>query len=196
MTEYIPTFKACNMLGLGLNQSSRLTHDFKIRSKKDFTYKVWNLDDINAELERRRRHKNPPDGWIRMDDAAELIGWSAPVARSIMLAHGLTPELKKIWTKGKKYRMIPCWNARAVRQIAAEIRRSNRKLPPEGWLTFSDVRDYLGAGTARTRTWLRKFKVGYKKVNNRRFFYAEDDVVALRKYMKTHTSQRPELPNE
>lgn len=193
MTEYISTFKACNLLGISTSQSGRLARDFKIRFKKDFTSKVWNLDDINAELDRRRRYKKPPEGWLQIDDAAAILGWSPPIARSILLAQGLTPKLQKIWTKGKQYRKIPCWNKRAVQQIAAELRRSNRKHPPEGWLTFNDVRDYLGAGVSRTRTWLRKFKVGYIKGSDRRFFYAEDDVVALRKYMKTRPSQRQPL---
>ena len=195
MTEYIPTFKACNLLGISTSQSPRLARDFKIRFKKDFTYKVWNLDDINAELERRRRHKKPPDGWLQINDAAEILGWSPPVAKSIMLAHGLTPERFKIWTKGKAYKHVPCWNKRAVQQIAAELRRSKRRHPPEGWLTFNDVRDYLGAGIARTRTWLRKFNVAYIKASDRRFFYSEDDVVALRKHMKTHTAQRTPIPH-
>lgn len=184
MSEYIDTFRACNMLGISLAHSYRM-NEMKIRSKKNLSYKLWNLDDIQEVLKFRESRKEPPDGWIRVADAARILGWSEPVSRSILLAHGLTPKVFKLWTKGNSFRQIPCWNKNAVYKVKKELDKGNRKHPPEGWLTFADCMDYLGAGKERTHFWLRKFKVGFKRVTNRRFFYAEDDVVALRKKIKT-----------
>ena len=187
MAEYISTFKACNLLDISHHQSWRLSRDFKIRCKKNLSYKVWNMDDLQRILDKRAASKNPPDGWLRIGDAATILGWSEPVARSIMLNRGLTPKLFRLWIKGNRYLNIQCWNKKAVHDIAMELRLENRKHPPEGWLTFADVMDYLGTDKYRTRVWLNKFNVGYKTVGTRRRHYSEDDVVAMRKAIKTTT---------
>lgn len=184
MAEYISTFKACNLLGISHSMSWRMTKDYRIRSKKNLSYKMWNMDDIQRVLDRREAHKNPPDGWIRIKEATEILGWSEPVSRSILINHGLTPKIFRLWTKGKRYVNVRCWNKKAVHDIAMEVRLERRKHPPEGWLTFADVMDYLGFNKNRTRFWLNRFNVGYKVVNARRRHYCEDDVVAMRKALR------------
>lgn len=195
MQEYIDTFKACALLGIPYNQSRRLSHDFGLTAKKEFTSKVWSRPQIEQILAQLREKARPPKGWIQLAEAADILGWSQPVSRSLLLAHGLKPKLFRLWKhKRRQYRQTPCWHKATVQHIATQIRRSHRKHPPEGWLTFSEVMDYLSANKDRARTLIRRYNAGYRKISPRHYFYAEDDIIAIRRFIKTPKHLRPASP--
>jgi hypothetical protein len=185
MAEYVSTLCACNLIGIAYTCSEKLNSRYKIRFKRSLSYKLWNLDDINAILNERKEKTNPPKGWLRITDAANVLGWSEPVSRSIMLAHGLRPERFNLYRpKSHGFYPTPCWNEKAVKDIAKECHKRKRYAPPEGWLTFADCMDYLDMNKERTAYWLRVGQVGFKRVAANRKHYSEDDVVALRKAIR------------
>ncbi len=183
MSEYVSTFCACNLLGMAYSSSAKLSRQHKIRSKRSLSYKLWNLDDINAILQRRKEKSTPPEGWLLMKQAAKILGWNEGVSRSILLAQGLRPERFTLY-RSRHWRKTPCWNEKAVREIAKEFGKQKRTIPPEGWLTFTDCMDYLDMNVGRTRYWLKVGKVGFQRIKANRFYYSEDDIVALRKAIR------------
>lgn len=184
MSEYVSTFCACNLLGMSYSSSAKLNNVLKIRSKRSLSYKLWNLDDINAILEYRKGKSSPPEGWVRITKAAKILGRGTHISRSILIAQGLRPELFSLWQTNKRWAKIPCWNEKAVREIAKELNKNNRTAPPEGWLTFADCMDYLDMNKQRTKYWLKTGKVGFQRIKTNRKLYSEDDVVALRKAIR------------
>lgn len=188
MAEYIPTFQACNLLGL--SKSSQLSSKYKIRFQRQLSYKLWNMDDIQAVLDKRKRDSVPPKGWMRLKEVAKYIGRSPGISRSILMAYGIKPEAKRLWIRNK-YRLVPCWSKLAVREVIGQIRATRRKTPPEGWLTFADCMDYLSVSKDKTRSMLKRFNVGYQILNTNRRYYVEADVIAMRKAIKTTTISCP-----
>ena len=183
MSEYVSTLCACNLLGMAYSSSAKLSRKHKIRSKRSLSYKLWNLDDINAILQHRKEKSTPPDGWLLMKQAADILGWGEQVSRSILLAQGLRPERFTLY-RSKHWRKTPCWNEKAVREIAKEFSKKKRNIPPEGWLTFADCVDYLDMTKESAAYWLRVGKVGFQRIKANRKYYSEDDVVALRKAIR------------
>ena len=192
MSEYVSTFCACNLLGINYTNSAKLSKELKIRFKRSLSYRLWNLDDINAILQYRKEKSVPPAGWLRVKDAAKILGWSEPVSRAILIAQGLRPERFTLWIKGKFWRKLPCWNEKAVKEVAKEFKKQKRTIPPEGWLTFADCMDYLDMNKERTAYWLRVGQVGFQRVAANLKHYSEDDVVALRKAIRNpNKDQKP-----
>lgn len=190
MSEYIPTFKACNLLHVPLHSSYLLTKIHKVRSRKDFNQKFWNLDDINAIIKVRKAKSRPPKGYITNEEAADLLHRSIGVARAVYLANGLPPTRMKLWCK-TRYRSAICWNRKEAMRIARAYNRTNHTLPPEGWLSMSDCKTYLGMNRQKAAYWIKKYGVAKRRINKRRYHYAEDDIVALRRQLKTTLYKTP-----
>ena len=184
MSEYVSTDKACAMLRISRKRTWHLSANLKIRWKKNLNKKLWCLDDIIKILDYRKAKSYPPDGWIKLDEAALILGWSPRVTRSILLGQGLKPERFNLWGKQNCFYPAACWNEKAVKEIAREFSKRKRTIPPEGWLTFADCMDYLDMNKQRTQYWLRNGNVAFQKLKANRYYYAEDDVVALRKRIR------------
>lgn len=187
MANYIPTSKACWLLGLSLASSRRLTQYYKIRFIRDYNCKLWNMDDIQKELDKRKRMSTPPEGYWTTAEAAHAMRWSEPCALALLKRFGIRPVQQRIWN-GKEYRKQGCWHKHEVRAILGEAYKLKRHVAPEGWLNFNDVKLYLRCDKGKAKYMLRKYNVPYKVVRKNFYLYNEDAVVAMRKDIYTKKS--------
>lgn len=184
MAEYIPTHKACALLGLTLASSGQLARKHKIRFIKDYNCKFWNMDDIQAILDKRKRLSEPPKGWLTSEQAADMMKYSVRCATTFMKKLGLRPKKIKVF-EGRAFQEKIFWNKHEVDAILGEAYRKRKRIAPDGWLTFADVAMYLGVNNKRATFYIRKYKPARRHSSPIHYLYYEDDIVAMRKDINT-----------
>ena len=180
---YIPTHAATRLLGLSPRNTKAL-HHLQIPHKKDFTYLTWSRNAIYAELKRRRQLSHPPPGYLTLSEVADKLGRSIPYTHHILKHHHIKPSYTPIW-QHHSYRTTPIYSLKQIRKLLTDIEFAKAAFPPEGWLEINDCVSYLSRTPENVRQLCRLHNIRIKKINHSKYLYNEDDIVQLRKHLRS-----------
>lgn len=179
---YLTTKQACRLLGYS-SVSAEYLRRLKIRSIKILSSYCWNLQDINAELARRKKISHPPPGCLTLSEVAEKISHTSPYTHHFLRKHKITPSYCTLW-RNHASRQIPVYHLRQIDKLLNKLQKEKYAFPPEGWLTISDCTSFLNCSAETVRTYVRKGEIRAKKIHHSKQLYNEDDIITLRKKLR------------
>jgi hypothetical protein len=186
---FIPTSHACRLLGITPRNTATL-HRLKIPYKKEFTSLLWSRDAIYSELKRRRQLSHPPPGFITMAEVAKKLGRTISYTHSILTKNKIKPSHAVLWN-GCAFRNTIIYPLKQIRKLIDHLSFIKNSFPPEGWLEIKDCTEYLSRTPEGVRQLCRAHNVRIKKLRHSKQLYNEDDIVALRKYLRSRRRNTP-----
>lgn len=180
---YIPTSEALRLLGYAPRSTAPLRR-LQIPHKRDFTHYLWSRNAIYAELKRRRLATHPPPGYITLSQVAARFERSLPYTLHILHKYKLYPSHVRLWSHGG-FRRTSIYPIKAINKIIAEQSYAKTSFPPEGWLEIKDCTSYLSRTPENVRQLCRLHNVRIKKLRHSKYLYNEDDIVRLRKHLRS-----------
>ncbi len=191
---YLTTKQACRALGYS-SVSAEYLRRLKIRSIKILHSYCWNLQDINAELARRKKISHPPPGCLTLSEVAEIINHSVPYTHHFLKKHHIAPSFCTLWVNHSA-RQVRVYRQRQIDKLLNKLQQEKYSFPPEGWLTISDCTSFLNCSAETVRTYVRKNEVRAKKIHTSKQLYNEDDIITLRKKLHGRSRRLSPAPTQ
>lgn len=194
---YIPTIHATRLLGLSPRNTKAL-HRLHIPFKRNFTHLSWSRNALYTELKRRRQLSHPPPGYLTLSEVSDKLGRSIPYTHHLLKRHHIKPSYAQLWVpKACAYRKTPIYPTKQINTLINNLDYAKATFPPEGWLEIQDCTSFLSRTPENVRQLCRLHNIRIKKIHHSKYLYNEDDIIALRRHLRSrHRQFRNDSPAE